>query len=49
MPPTTTTTKASLMTVRSISKLAGSRATCSAPPSPESSEPNANTLVNSMA
>ena len=47
IPPTTTTTNASLMTVRSISRLAGSRATCNAPPRPDSSDPKANTPVNS--
>ena len=49
MPPTTTTTKASPITVRSIARLAGSRANCSAPPRPASPEPQANTSVKSMA
>ena len=43
MPPTTTTTKASPITIRSIARLAGSRATCSAPPRPARNEPQANT------
>src|SRR6266404_2296269 len=49
MPPTTTTTKASLMTTRSSPRLAGSRATCSAPPKPARKAPSTNTTVNSMA
>ena len=49
MPPTTTTTKASPSTVRSIPRLAGSRASCSAPPSPARNEPAVNTVVNSSA
>src|SRR5437588_113116 len=40
MPPTTTTTKASLMTTRSSPRLAGSRATCSAPPEQVFGSPN---------
>src|SRR5260370_42668669 len=43
MPPTTTTTKASPMTVRSIARFAGSRASCSAPPRPDSNDPAVNT------
>ena len=49
MPPTTTTTKAAPMRFRSMSRLALSRGNCSAPPSPASSEPSANTAVNSHA
>ena len=49
MPPITTTTKASVITVRSMPRLAGSRAICSAPPRPASSEPSAKTAVNSTA
>ncbi len=39
VPPTTTTTKASPITLKSISRLAGSRATCSAPPRPARNDP----------
>ena len=49
MPPTTTTTKAEPMMLRSISRLAGSRGSCSAPPRPASSAPKPNTAVNSQA
>ena len=49
MPPTTTTTKAEPMMCRSISRLAGSRGNCSAPPRPASMAPIANTAVNSQA
>ena len=49
MPPTTTTTKAAPMVCMSSSRLAGSRGSCSAPPSPASKAPRANTLVNSQA
>ena len=42
-PPTTTTTKASDTTARSISRFAGSRGMASAPPSPASAAPSANT------
>ena len=48
-PPTTVTTKASAMTARSRSRLAGSRGICSAPPSPASTEPAKNTEVKSLA
>jgi|SoimicmetaTmtLPA_FD_contig_61_149675_length_944_multi_2_in_0_out_0_1 hypothetical protein len=46
IPPMTTTTKASVITERSMPRLAGSRATCNAPPSPASTEPKAKTAVN---
>jgi hypothetical protein len=49
MPPTTTTTKAAPMVSMSISRLAGSRGSCSAPPRPASNVPRANTAVNSQA
>jgi hypothetical protein len=49
MPPTTTTTKASPIATKSVARLAGSRATCSAPPRPASAAPSAKTLVNSTA
>ncbi len=49
MPPTTTTTKAAPMVCRSISRLAGSRGSCNAPPRPASIAPSANTEVNSQA
>ena len=49
MPPTTTTTKASPMATRSVARLAGSRATWSAPPNPASAAPSANTEVNRTA
>ena len=49
MPPTTTTTKAAPMVLRSIARLAGSRGNCSAPPRPASIAPSANTAVNSQA
>ena len=49
MPPTTTTTNASPIVCRSRPRLAGSRGSCSAPPSPASIVPRANTLVNSHA
>ena len=49
MPPTTTTTKAAPMVAMSISRLAGSRGSCSAPARPASSVPRANTAVNSQA
>ncbi len=48
-PPTTVMTKASAMTARSRSRLAGSRGICSAPPSPASTEPTKNTEVKSLA
>ena len=48
-PPTTVTTKASAMTARSRSRLAGSRGICSAPPRPASTEPTKNTEVKSLA
>ena len=48
-PPTTVTTKASAMTERSSSRLAGSRGICSAPPRPASTEPTKNTEVKSLA
>src|SRR6185436_410770 len=47
-PPTTTTTKASETTDRSISKFAGSRGIASAPPRPARLAPRANTAVNSQ-
>src|SRR3989344_4146560 len=49
MPPTTTTTNAAPMVLRSISSVAGSRGNCNAPPRPASSAPRANTAVNSQA
>src|SRR5215510_1047871 len=49
MPPTTTTTKASPIATRSVARLAGSRASCNAPPSPASAAPRANTDVNKTA
>src|SRR4051812_47144053 len=49
IPPTTTTTNASLITIKSSPRLAGSRATCSAPPNPARKAPSTNTMVNSMA
>ena len=49
IPPTTTTTKAAPMVLRSISRLAGSRGSCNAPPKPASKAPKANTLVKSHA
>ncbi|CFM94636.1 Uncharacterised protein [Bordetella pertussis] len=49
MPPTTTMTNASPMVRRSRLRLAGSRGSCSAPPSPASMAPSANTPVNSQA
>ena len=49
MPPTTTTTKAAPMVWRSISSVAGSRGSCSAPPRPANMAPSANTAVNSHA
>ena len=48
-PPTTVTTNASAMTVRSMPRLAGSRGSCSAPASPARNAPNANTAVKSFA
>ena len=47
-PPTTTTTKASVMTDRSICRLADPSGNASAPPSPASPAPSANTVVNSI-
>ena len=47
MPPTTTTTKASPIATRSRPRLAGSRGSCRAPPSPARNAPSANTAVNS--
>ena len=49
MPPTTTTTKAAPMMFKSISRLAGSRGSCKAPPRPARKAPSANTAVNSQA
>lgn len=49
MPPTTTTTNAAPMVSMSISRLAGSRGNCSAPPRPASSVPSAGLAVNSQA
>ena len=49
MPPTTTTTKAAPMMFKSISKLAGSRGNCKAPPKPAKVAPKANTAVNNQA
>ncbi len=46
-PPTTTTTKASTRIVRSICRLTVSRGICSAPASPASPAPSANTVVKS--
>ena len=48
-PPTTVTTNASAMTVRSMPRLAGSRGNCSAPASPARNAPSANTAVKSFA
>ena len=46
-PPTTTTTKASTITARSICSVIDSRGICSAPASPARKAPRANTPVNS--
>ena len=46
MPPTTTTTNASLIVTMSKPTCAGSRGNCKAPPQPASAQPKANTLVN---
>ena len=48
MPPTTVMTKASAMVEMSICRLAASRGSCSAPPSPASSDPRKNTPVNNQ-
>ena len=49
IPPTTTTTKAAPIMFRSISRLAGSRGSCNAPPKPASTAPSVNTAVKSQA
>ena len=46
IPPTTTTTNASLMVTMSKPTCAGSRGNCKAPPQPANAQPSANTLVN---
>ncbi len=49
MPPTTTMTKAAPIIWISISRLAGSRGSCKAPPSAAKAAPKANTAVNNQA
>ena len=49
IPPITTTTKASVMIVVSITIVSACRGTCSAPPSPARAAPSANTAVKSRA
>ena len=49
IPPTTTITNASPITLRSSVRLAGKRGICTAPPSAARNAPSANTAVNSQA